>query len=82
MEKKIEKESFSIMLMIKIKELNMKELLKMIFNMVQEKCIINLDILIKEYFNLEKNKNLDYIYVKIKRNSLVFIRKIYNKDSV
>ena len=55
----MDKEQSSIMLMINIIELNMKELLKMINLMDLEKLFLMMEILHIVYFNLEKHQNLD-----------------------
>jgi len=59
----------------------MKELLKMIFLMDLEKWLGKVETLIKEYFNLEKNPNLDIVLIQIDPNSLDFIKKVNIKDS-
>ena len=55
--------------MINLTELNLKELLKIIFFMNLEKLLGNKDILTKEYFNLKNYQNLDIIYMQIETNS-------------
>ena len=77
----MEKESQSIMQMTKNKELNMQELLKMIFVMDLEKLFGKMEVLIKVYFNLKKHPNLDIVLFQMEPNSLDFVKKINNKDS-
>ena len=66
--------------MTKNKELNMKELFKMIYNMDLENIFGKMELLIKAYFNLGKNPNLDYRYKQMETNSLDFVKKINIKD--
>ena len=80
MEKEMDKEQSSIMLMINIIELNMKELLKMIFLMDLEKYFITMEVVIKEYFNLVVDPNLVIIYIPVETNNLDFRKKINLKD--